>query len=148
MNKQPDLKIRYAQGLGDIVACFLHSKPISWLTQIITGEKKPCTKCSIRRNALNTLFPMDVWKLFFNDRREALISIAEDYKENGYNVDLDLDKLFVSASKADNIEQPLPIIQELEQPVNPNDLSGYNLLNTSINRYDNILIKTEVYKNK
>jgi hypothetical protein len=145
-NKEVDLKFRYAQGLGDLVACFLHSKPVSWLTKLITGSDKPCTQCSIRRQALNTLVPIPFWKLFFEDKKEALLSITEDYRNNGYEVNLDIDKLFISASKFDKPDQPIPIIQEPEKPINPNDLSGYRLLNSGINRYDNILIKTEVYK--
>jgi hypothetical protein len=147
-NKQTDLKFRYAQGLGDIVACFLHSKPIGWFTHLITGTDKPCNECSIRRNALNTLAPIPFWKLFFENKEEALLSITEDYKNNGYEVDLDINKLSMSASKVDKVEQPLPIIQEPEPPINSDDLSDYRLLNTSINKYDNILIKTEVYKKR
>jgi hypothetical protein len=148
MNKDPDLKFRYAQGLGDIVACFLHCKPVSWLTHLITGTDKPCAKCSLKRNALNTLIPLPFWKLFFQDKKEALLYMTEDYKKSGYKVNLDLDKLFISASKIDKVEQPLSTITEPQTAVIPNDLSDYRLLNTSINRYDNILIKTEVYKKK
>jgi hypothetical protein len=145
-NKEVDLKFRYAQGLGDLVACFLHSKPVGWLTKLITGKDKPCTQCSIRRNALNVLVPIPFWKLFFDDRKEAMFAISEDYKKNGYEVKLDLDKLFISASKIDEVNQPIPVIKQSDKPINPNDLSDYRLLNSSINKYDNILIKTEVYK--
>ena len=146
MNKTPDLKFRYAKGLGDAVACFLHSKPIGWLVHLITGQDKPCNQCSVRRYALNTLVPIPFWKLFFKDEKEALISITKDYKENGYEVNLDLDKLFFSASKVYHPEEPLPIIKEEEKPINPDNLNEHILLNSSINKYDNILIKTEIYR--
>jgi hypothetical protein len=152
-NKSPDLKFRYAQGLGDIIACFLHSKPVSWLTVLITGKKEPCKQCSIRRNALNTLLPIKFWKLFFENEKELVLNLSEDYKKNGYNVNLDLEKLTVSTSKADsgNLIEPINAvepIQETPRVLNTDDLSKYTLVTSDTNRCDNFLIKLEIYKKK
>jgi hypothetical protein len=89
MSKTPDLKFKYANGLGDLVACSLHSKALSWLTKLITGEDKPCTKCSMRRHALNILFPIQYWKLFFKDEKEVLENLAAEYRALGYEVSID-----------------------------------------------------------
>lgn len=50
-DKNPILKIRYARGLGDFIACILHSKAIGWLTHIITKKEKPCQSCKYARVA-------------------------------------------------------------------------------------------------
>ena len=68
--KNPTLKIRYAKGLGDFIACILHSKPIGWFTHFLTGTKEPCSACSQRAMAFNILFPIPFWKLFFKNINE------------------------------------------------------------------------------
>jgi hypothetical protein len=37
--KNPNLKCRYSKGLGDLIACTLHSKLFSWITFLLTGKK-------------------------------------------------------------------------------------------------------------
>jgi hypothetical protein len=144
--KDPNLKFRYAQGLGDLIACFLHSKAISWLTYIITGTKEPCQQCSTRRQAWNTVLPIKFWRLFFEDQRELMLAISEDYKNSGYDVNLDINKLTMSASKANKDVQEIP---EKIQPVdNTTNIDDYVLASTSINKYDNIMLKIQIYKKK
>jgi hypothetical protein len=98
--KSPDLKFRYAKGLGDIVACSLHSKPIGWLTHFITGNDKPCTTCSIRRNAMNVLFPFPFWRIFFKNQSDLLQNLAAEYRAIGYNVEINQDSNKLLLSKA------------------------------------------------
>lgn len=82
MKKNPILKLRYSNGLGDIIKCILHSKYIGKITHIITKTDTPCPSCSERATALNILFPIPLWKFFFksvNDRDKFLIKEMKDY---------------------------------------------------------------------
>lgn len=104
IGNSPDLKIRYANGLGDIVACFLHSKVMHSITVLITGNEKPCMACSARRNALNILFPIPFWKLFFDSKNELLETLAADYRASGYKVSIDEKIGKLSVTKAVSVE--------------------------------------------
>lgn len=139
--KTPNLKLRYAKGLGDAIACLLHSKAIGWLTHLITGQDKPCEMCSIRIKALNTLFPIPFWRLFFKNENTLLESLAKDYKDNGYEVSFNNSSL--SAMK---VEQEEPSQEEsnkeLEVPFE------YRLISTSENTTGDLLIKIQIFKKK
>jgi hypothetical protein len=104
MVKSPDLKFRYSIGMGDIVACFLHSKPINWLTYFITKKDKPCTICSQRRHALNILLPIPFWKLFFENRLELLEELAAEYRSQGYKAKINKETETISVSKFMTVE--------------------------------------------
>ena len=91
--KEPKLRLRYAIGLGDIIACFLHSKLISPITKLITGKDKPCLSCSMRTTALNILIPLPMWRLFFKNETEKNTALAQDLEDCGYNVKLINNKL-------------------------------------------------------
>ena len=84
--KEPKLKFKYALGIGDIIACVLHSKIISPLTKLITKKDKPCASCSLRIQALNILFPLPLWRCFFKSEFEKNTALALELKECGYNV--------------------------------------------------------------
>ena len=141
--KQPDLMFRYAKGLGDAVACFLHSKYVGWLTHAITGTDKPCEMCSHRRQALNILFPIPFWRLFFEDEKELHGDLYLEYKEQGYNVTKNDETQMIFASKS--------FIEENEEEKPPegffeNKLEKYTLVNESETDYDGLLIKVQVFK--
>jgi hypothetical protein len=147
--KSPDLKIRYAKGLGDIIACILHSKSIGWLTHLITGNDKPCTLCSQRRHAWNFIFPIKVWRLFFKNEEAYIKSIAEEYKNDGHEVNIA--KGGVSTFKGTIEKNGEPLVQD-ENDYRPDDDSideeQYNLLSNSKTKADDILIVVSVYKRK
>jgi hypothetical protein len=103
MNKNPYLQYKHAEGLGDIIACTLHSKLISPITYFLTGKKEMCVSCDKRRQALNFLFPIKFWKLFFSDY---------ETKEN------DLDSYF---KKDSNVIESEPILEEPETVIDDND---------------------------
>ena len=84
--KKPDLKYRYAMGLGDIIACTLHSKPIGWLVHFITGNKEPCQACSQRAIALNILFPIPMWRLSFKNLEDRDKALIQDFKNSGFKM--------------------------------------------------------------
>jgi hypothetical protein len=84
--KNPNLKIKYAKGLGDIIASFLHSKPIGWFVHLITGRTEPCHACTQRAMALNIHFPIPVWKLFFKNTEELQKSFLKDIQDSGYQI--------------------------------------------------------------
>lgn len=104
IGKSPDLKCRYAVGFGDLIACFLHSKTIGWLTYLITKKNKPCNACSIRRNAWNVIFPIKIWKLFFKNEDELLENLASDYRSQGYNVKINEKTKKLEISKFTTVE--------------------------------------------
>jgi len=79
-------KLKYAVGLGDFIAVVLHSKLVGPLTYLITGQFEPCAACSQRRMALNILFPIPFWKLFFKDIDEYHESLKKDYEKAGIHI--------------------------------------------------------------
>lgn len=155
-NKDPNLKLRYSQGLGDVIACFLHSKPIGWLTKLITGDDKPCNQCSIRRRAWNTIFPIPIWKLFFKDQDIFLDSLSKDYKDNGYEIEINDKNKSISVFK-NEVENQLNendnsnLEEEFEDYNFENyksDIEGYELTNISDNYLGEYLIRTQYFKKK
>lgn len=138
--KHPKLKVRYARGLGDIIACFLHSRLVGWLTHIITGQDKPCVTCSQRANALNFLFPVPVWKLFFKDNNQYVESITKELKlyQDFLNLPI-LDSIKTDSIKENsvdkNIEKP-----KIEQA------NGYTLISSSDNPLGEYLVRVQIFK--
>ena len=120
------------------------SKPdIRWMELAISNDcNLVCRMCDSRY----------AWK-WFEDEKELVLTLSEDYKKNGYNVNLDIERLTVSTSKADpsNLIEPInqiEPIQESARVLNNDDLSKYILVTSDINRCDNFLIKLEIYKKK
>jgi len=149
MNKiSPDLNIRYAKGLGDVVACFLHSKPIGWLTHAITGNDKPCSICSNRRKALNVLVPFDLWKLFFDTGEDYLKALSKAYQEAGHEVNLNLEKEVLTTTKSTikTVNEP----KEIKETISAADkrIEDYRLISTSDSKQENLLIRLQIYKLK
>ena len=145
--KDPYLKLRYARGAGDIVACFLHCKAVGWLTKLITGKDKPCIKCFKRGNALNIIFPIKVWKLFFDTEEEYIEALKKDLKESGYSVAESSDNKALSTTKIERtlINNKNPFIT-----LKSNEISSiqHKLLASSDNYIGDFLIKTQVFKVK
>lgn len=152
--KDPRLKFRYSKGLGDILACFLHSKPISWLTVIITGKKKPCTKCWIRANALNVLCPIPLWKFYFKNEEDLLDTFIKDMEAYGFYAEKeDGNVSFMKATIPKNSENIEFDDQSIEETINIDNqkdkiLKDYILLTSGDSFVENLLIRTEVYKKK
>lgn len=84
--KDPFFKIRYASGLGDIIKCILHSKLIGPITKLITKQETPCSACLTRAQALNILFPLDLWWLFFKSKEDQKNQFIKDAIAYGYEV--------------------------------------------------------------
>ena len=150
--KDPNLKIRYARGLGDLIACLLHSKFIGWITKIITKKTEPCQQCAIRANALNVIFPIPFWRLFFKNAEDLIKSLKKDLEDFGYTVKLTNDELGLNSfKKEENIE--LKNKEELEQieqmnSVDVSDINNYNFLSSGNTILGDFLIKTQIYKRK
>lgn len=134
--KDPNLKCKYARGLGDLVACFLHSNLIGWFTHLITGKKEPCKTCSERIHALNVLFPIPVWKIFFKNPSDLLTKLSAELISAGYKVKLSDDGHTLNSFKQEDVEQ-----QKIKKEPNQKKLISTNNL-----KLDGYLIKTEVYK--
>ena len=146
----PQTKFRYARGLGDLVACFLHSKPVGWFTHLITGKTVPCAKCNARADALNLLVPIPFWKLFFESEEELIEALRKDYIANGWDANSTPDRKGLHASKAKN-----PTIEPTIEPINLYAQNGNistlgniqgTLVGSSETRTAGFLIKTQVYK--
>jgi hypothetical protein len=151
-SKTPDLKLRYAIGLGDIIACTLHSKAFSWLTRLITGKDKPCGECSIRRNAWNIIFPIRVWKLFYKSKLEFIHDLAADYRGHGYKVTINEENETISLSKFTSIDDNSDIAiehkknkEQLENQIK-NQINDYHLMDEKFQQTDNMIIKTQYFK--
>jgi hypothetical protein len=127
----PKLKLKYVTGLGDLIACFLHSKCIGWFTKILTGKSEPCEICSQRSKALNLLVPMKIWKLFFKNEKEFLNSLSNEYT-------------IYSQNKKENIAK-----KETQQPQVPSvniNLKGYTFISSSDTNIGEYLIRLQTFK--
>lgn len=130
--KDPLLKIRYARGLGDIIACILHSKFIGPITHFVTGQKTPCQACQTRRQALNILLPISLRTFFFKTEKEQEESFIKEAKNYGYEIG-------ENDSCSENKEEI-----KYEEPVisNFNELEPETLSNIKNKHSDYILIRT------
>ena len=86
MKIDPILKLRYAKGLGDIIKCSLHSRYFRKITKFLTKRDHTCIECSIRANAMNIIFPIPVWKLFFKNEKEMHKNFEKELLEYGYKI--------------------------------------------------------------
>jgi hypothetical protein len=144
----PDLNIRYAGGLGDIIASILHSKPLGWIVKSITKQDKPCNSCSQRRYALNFLVPIKIWKLFFKNEDAYLENLKDFYIKCGFNATLDYENKVLSATKFEEFPvEPtfMESIDEIKQHKTPNK-EGYLFLSSNEVALDDHLIRTEYFK--
>lgn len=143
--KTPDLKFKNIRGLGDLIACILHSNSIGWLTKIITGKDKPCTTCSKRRTAFNTLIPLSIWKFFYKDELEFLISLEKDYRDLGYDVNFDKQKKSLSVSKSSITE----IKNESEPQIIDNEnIEGYRMIKSFRENIGDLIVSIKYYKKR
>jgi len=144
--KDPNLKFKYAAGLGDIIACILHSKALGWLTKLITGKDKPCGACDKRSKALNILFPFRFWRLFFKTNKEMMDSLVEELEAGGYVVAADTEKGSLLSVRVENKRNP----NAIDPPTYPanHDMDKYFIISDSENKVENLLIKTLIYKSK
>ena len=147
--KDPNLKIRYARGLGDLIACFLHSKLIGWITKIVTKKSKPCQQCAVRINALNLIFPIPFWRLFFKNTENLLKSLKKDLEDFGYTVNFTNDKLGLNSFKGEEIFELTNKEEENQDVVvDVSDTNNYMFLSSGNTILGEFLIKTQIYKRK
>ena len=147
--KDPNLKIRYARGLGDLIACFLHSKLIGWITKIVTKKSKPCQQCAVRINALNLIFPIPFWRLFFKNTENLLKALKKDLEDFGYTVNFTNDKLGLNSFKGEEIFELTNKEEENQDVVvDVSDTNNYMFLSSGNTILGEFLIKTQIYKRK
>ena len=145
MNKNPYLQYRHAEGLGDIIACTLHSKLISPITYFLTGKKEMCVSCDKRRQALNFLFPIKFWKLFFSDY---------ETKENDFNSYFNKNSEIVDSEPI--ITESKPVIDDKDIRDNSDIITGFEnrmvlpknciLLRETEVEIDGMFFKTLIYR--
>lgn len=144
----PDLNIRYAGGLGDIIASILHSKPLGWIVKIITKKDQPCSSCSERRHALNFLAPIKIWKLFFKNEDVYLENLKDFYIKCGFNAKIDYDNKVLTATKFEEFPvEPtfMESVEEIQQHKSPRK-DGFLFLSSNEVTLDDHLVRTEYYK--
>lgn len=145
----PYLFFKYNHGLGDFVASVLHSKALSWLTKKITGKSEPCKVCSKRAEALNVLFPIPFWRLFFKDQKEMFTSLNKDLLAAGFQTDLAKDGSYISSMESRvEYKEPSRNIPSITLTSQNEKLSNYIFLSSNEREIDHILIRTEIYKLK
>lgn len=135
MSKNPRLKFRYVDGLGDFVASTLHCKLFSWLTFIITKKTEPCGACSERSRAMNLLVPLPLWRLFFKNRQSYLKSLEKDYNNLK---DVKLKSIDVVRRKQIIAESIIPPIEEGQK--------GYMLVSSSDTPLGDFLVRVQTFK--
>lgn len=136
--KNPKLKLKYSEGLGDVIACFLHSKYLSWLTKLITGKDKPCKTCSDRIYAFNVLAPIPVWKIFFKTKKDFVEKLQTE-----------LSLYFNDINVKEKTETVKPLISKprvIQKPKIENHYGDYTLLSSSDEALGEYLVRVQTYK--
>lgn len=149
--KDPRLMFRYAGGLGDFIACILHSKMVGWLTKILTGKTEPCQTCAKRIHALNTICPIPFWRLFFKTQKDFVEDMASALQKAGFEVNFSEDGTGISASKVtynEIKEESDMAMQEEQQPrqVMDNNPENYRLVTSGDNFVGEFMIRTQIFK--
>jgi hypothetical protein len=151
------LKIRYAQGIGDVCAAVLHSKLVGPITYLVTGKLEPCNTCQNRRTALNFLFPIPIWKLFFKNEdayNEALNLEFEKFQKpldtKSHNIS-DEKKLEILDDSKDSSNNTVEIINDAadiqENSNNSDDIyKDYFLISENRTEHESVLIVNRIYK--
>lgn len=146
----PSLKLRYANGLGDIITCILHGRLFGKLVHFLTKKDKPCDNCSKRAQALNVLFPIKVWRLFFKTPQEAANAFSEEMKEAGYTAYFSPNGENVSFSKAETTdiknEESEAFNETKELGQYDRSLDNYKILSSNSSVVGDFIIKVEIYQ--
>jgi hypothetical protein len=138
MNKNPYLQYRHSEGLGDFIACTLHSKFILPVTKLITGSEEICFSCDKRRQVLNYIFPIPFWKVFFENYDKKL---------------QDLQKYFNLKEKEEEPKNDIVIqsheeIKEIVMEEVNVSIPEYKILSESSTEIDDYIFKIIIYKKK
>lgn len=144
----PSLKLRYAKGLGDVISSILHGKTLGWFTHFLTGQNQPCTACSQRAKALNVLFPIPVWKLFFKSYEELQDSFLKDLKDAGYEiVDESKNQQFLVKNEIHPItkKQIQKLNQQLENKIGE-QIKDKKLINTSKTEIGDYIVQVNIFQ--
>jgi hypothetical protein len=134
--KNPKLKIKYATGLGDFTACILHSKLLNGIVYFFTKSNEPCKTCSQRIQALNILFPIPFWRLFFKKMEDFDLSLRNEF--GSYSNYISLNKHSTHIPKTIS---PIP-------PKIDNNISGYDMINSTDNNLGEYLVRVQTFKLK
>lgn len=149
MKKDPFYKIRYASGLGDIIRCILHSRLVGPITKFITKQDKPCLQCQHRAQALNVLFPISFWRVFFKSKKELEENLIKEARDYGYEVrgceqlQKEEDALKIEKTKEEEIE---PIINNYSNPIQNYQREGHVLTNQTETSYNDLKVVILFYK--
>lgn len=138
MNNNPYLQYRHCEGLGDIVACTLHSKLLSPITKFLTGKTEMCHSCDKRRRYLNFVFPIGVWKLFFKNYDEKMKDLEKYFVVNDDEIEIIEDNVHESPKNSNNILNGNIVF--------PDSKEGYLIINNSEIEIENFIYKTIIYK--
>lgn len=163
MNNNPQLQYRHSEGLGDLIACTLHSKPISPITNLLTRSKEMCFSCNKRRQALNYIFPIPFWKIFFEnydkktedfqkyfeleERKEENSDIVIKTKEKNEEENNDT---IIKSNEENNdiIIQSNEKIMEYVFEKKDTSIPEYNILSESSTEIDDYIFKIIIYKKR
>jgi hypothetical protein len=148
MNSDPLLRYKYAEGLGDVIACTLHSKYIQPITTFLTKSKKMCMSCQTRRQALNVLFPIKLWRFFFQSMEKRLESLDEEFLKIKMQWQLNTSDGKVTPMKYSDIynhlsnrnKEPIPEQKQLEE------MPDYIVVGKSDTGIGDFLIRNIIFK--
>jgi hypothetical protein len=138
MNNNPYLQYRHCEGLGDIVACTLHSRLLSPITKIVTGKSEMCLSCDSRRRYLNFVFPISIWKLFFKNYDEKTQDLQKYFVVNDDEIEIIEDDVHESTQNLNDILTGNVVFTDSKE--------GYLIINNSEIEIENFVYKTIIYK--
>jgi hypothetical protein len=146
----PSFKLKYANGLGDIITCILHGRLFGKLVHLLTKKDKPCNTCSQRAQALNVLFPIKFWKFYFKTPKEVAASLSKEMEEAGYTARISPNGENVSFSKTEsndiNITDDQVFNETKEISQHDNSLDNYSIISSNSSTVGDLIIKIEIYQ--
>ena len=150
MNKDPLLRFRCAEGLGDLIACFLHSKYIEPILFLLIKQKNRCQTCDKRRMALNILFPLKIWNLFFKTFNDRLNYLDEEFLKTNQEWQLNTLDEGVKKLKYSEIIKHLEEKNVEKKPIPPQKtleiMPHYIVKSNSDIELNNLIIRTIIFE--
>jgi hypothetical protein len=148
-NFDPFIYFKNTNGIGDLIACILHSKFLGFFTYVFTGKIEPCLKCQKRRNAFNILLPLPIWKLFYKNFEEYSEGIKHYTNKNFKDEINNKDYIESILKKIQENQKNIEIFKnekKIFQPEDDNFFENYLLITQFNNQHEDFYITTKIYK--
>jgi hypothetical protein len=147
--RDPFLSFKKITGLGDLFAILLHSKFIGFFIYLITGQIEPCLKCQKRRYALNILFPLPIWKIFYKNYENFSNKIKEEFNQSPIENQYDTEQIENILKEIEENQVKIKNFENQKIYHSPQDedfFKNYKLITEYNNQHESFYISTRIYQ--